>query len=139
MAMLYGGFTVVCYGGITMKVGDEPPPVAPAVQCTMNLACQYFFVYLMVAVIQTMEQFGGRSETSRKLASVFQLATNTVNFAPMLAILFIGARMRALQIDPKNGNPQSWAQKCFFMCTCSVLIQSILVILIPFVAKGECI
>jgi len=46
--------------------------------------------------------------------------------------------MRALQIDPKNGNPQSWAQNCFFLCTFSVLMQALLVILMPFIAKGEC-
>ena len=28
---------------------------------------------------------------------------NTVSFAPMLCILFIGARMRALQLDPVRG------------------------------------
>jgi hypothetical protein len=147
MAMLYGGFTVVCYGGITMEAPAEiwedeeggAPPVSPAVQCTMNLACQYFFVYLAIAVIQTMEQFGGRSENTRKLASVFQLATNTVNFAPMLAILFIGARMRALQIDPKNGNPQSWAQNCFYLCAGSLALQLVLVLVVPLVLGGRVI
>merc|ERR1719324_698685 len=147
MAMLYGGFTVVCYGGITMKAPadlweDEEggaPPVSPAVQCTMNLACQYFFVYLAIAVIQTTEQFGGRSETTRKLASVFQLATNTVNFAPMLAILFIGARMRALQIDPKTGNPQPWAQNCFYLCAGSLALQLVLVLAVPLLLGGRVI
>merc|ERR1712216_221657 len=56
----------------------------------------------------------------------------------MLCILFIGARMRALQIDPRNGNPQSWAQKCFFMCTFSILLQALLVILMPFLANAQC-
>ena len=37
---------------------------------------------------------------------VTKLAATTVNVAPMLGILFIGARMLALQIDPKHGNPQ---------------------------------
>merc|ERR1719311_964178 len=141
MAMLYGGFTVVCYGGITMEAPAElwedlggAPPVSPAVQCTMNLACQYFFVYLAIAVIQTMEQFGGRSENTRKLASVFQLATNTVNFAPMLAILFIGARMRALQIDPKT-----WAQNCFYLCAGSLALQLVLVLVVPLVLGGRVI
>jgi len=73
-----------------------------------------------------------------KLEASAAAAKMTVNFAPMLCILFIGARMRALQIDPKHGNPQSWAQKCFFMCTFSILIQALVVILIPFMAKGEC-
>ena len=35
----------------------------------------------------------------------------------MLCVLFLGARMRALQMDPKHGNPQRWAQNCFFLCT----------------------
>ena len=55
----------------------------------------------------------------------------------MLCVLFIGARMRALQIDPKNGSPQPWAQKCFFMCTASVLVQASLAILLPFITGGE--
>merc|ERR1719473_2058626 len=60
-----------------------------------------------------------------------------MNFAPMLAVLFIGARMRALQMDPVNGNPQKWAQNCFFMCTYAVLAQTLLSIAIPLVMQGE--
>ena len=37
----------------------------------------------------------------------------------MLCVLFLGARMRALQMDPKHGNPQRWAQNCFYLCTYS--------------------
>merc|ERR1719399_2097766 len=33
----------------------------------------------------------------------------------MLCVLFMGARMRALQMDPKHGNPQRWAQNCVFV------------------------
>merc|ERR1719409_1282997 len=74
---------------------------------------------------------------TRKLSAVLQLATNTVNFAPMLSILFIGARMRALQIDPKFGNPQAWAQNCFYLCAYSVMAQLLLVILVPYALGGE--
>merc|ERR1719498_1594945 len=55
----------------------------------------------------------------------------------MLAILFIGARMRALQMDPVNGAPQKWAQNCFFMCTYAVLAQTCLCIAIPVVIGGK--
>ena len=55
----------------------------------------------------------------------------------MLAILFIGARMRALQIDPKTGNPQPWAQNCFYLCAYSVLIQLVLVFAVPYFLGGE--
>jgi hypothetical protein len=144
MIMLYGGFTTVCIGAFSMEAAEEvypdgAPPVSPAVGCTMNLAMQFFFVYLAIAVVQTWEQIVGRSQESTKLGGVLQLATNTVNFAPMLSILFIGARMRALQIDPVNGNPQKWAQMCFRLCAYSVLCQLTLVLAVPYVLGGTCV
>jgi hypothetical protein len=144
MIMLYGGFTTVCIGAFSMEAPtsvypDGAPPVSPAVGCTMNLAMQFFFVYLAIAVVQTYEQIIGKTEESQKLGGVLQLATNTVNFAPMLSILFIGARMRALQIDPVNGNPQAWAQMCFRICAYSVLLQLILVLAVPYALGGTCV
>merc|ERR1719420_1044129 len=139
MAALYGGFIVICYGAFVMKGpkeiwGEEgAPPVSPAVACTMNLATQFFLVYLGVALIKTTIELGGSSPFLVKMQGLFTLAKFTVNFAPMLCILFVGARMRALQMDPKHGNPQKWAQNCFYMCTYSVMIQTLLVIILPLV------
>merc|ERR1719473_1846375 len=129
---------VVCVGIFQMKPpkeiwGDNAPPVSPAVSCVMNLSVQFFLVYLAVAVTRTMIQLGGATPFKLKLEGVLTLAQYTVNFAPMLCILFVGARMRALQIDPKNGNPQAWAQKCFFLCTYSVLLQTLLVVVLPLI------
>merc|ERR1719364_106111 len=144
MAMLYGGFITICYGAFVMKGpkeiwGEEgAPPVSPAVACTMNLATQFFLVYLGVALIKTTIELGGASPFLVKMQGLFTLAKFTVNFAPMLCILFIGARMRALQMDPKNGNPQKWAQNCFYMCAYSVMIQTLLVIVMPFLVECEC-
>merc|ERR1719484_469426 len=141
--MLYGGFTTVCIGAYAMPAppevwgDDKAPDVSPAVACTMNLAMQYFGVYLAIQVVQTWVVFNGTSLETRKLATILQMATNTVNFAPMLAILFIGARIRALQIDPKHGAPQAWAQNCFYLCAYSVLAQLSLVIVVPYVLGGE--
>merc|ERR1719198_1320183 len=55
----------------------------------------------------------------------------------MMAVLFIGARMRALQMDPINGAPQKWAQNCFYMCTYAVMMQCILAVAIPLVLGGS--
>jgi hypothetical protein len=143
MIMLYGGFTTVCIGAYAMEApkevwgDDKAPPVSPAVACTMNLAMQYFGVYLAIQVVQTWVTFNGTSIETRKLAGILQMATNTVNFAPMLSILFIGARIRALQIDPKFGAPQPWAQNCFYLCAYSVLAQLSLVFVVPYVLGGE--
>merc|ERR1740115_450352 len=144
MAMLYGGFLTICYGAFVMKGpkeiwGEEgAPPVSPAVACTMNLATQFFIVYLGVALVKTTQELSGTSPFLTKLGGLFTLAKFTVNFAPMLCILFIGARMRALQMDPKHGNPQKWAQNCFYMCTYSVMIQTLLVTVMPLCVSCEC-
>merc|ERR1719160_682432 len=118
--------------------GDEKLPVSPAVMNTILLATTFFTVYLLVALTKTAVELSGDSPFLQKLAGLLTLARYTVNFAPMLAILFIGARMRALQIDPKHGNPQRWAQMCFYACTASVILQTLLVIIMPFCVQCEC-
>merc|ERR1719163_845314 len=146
MIFLYVGIICVCVGAYTMKGpkeiwGEEgAPPVSPAVQCTINLTMQYFFIYLVVAISKTMTELSGgtHNKSLTKLQGVFAMAKMTVNFAPMLCILFVGARMRALQIDPKRGAPQAWAQNCFYLCTYSVMAQCILVIAMPYVTSCEC-
>jgi len=144
MLALYGGFAVVCAGAFMMEGpkeiwGEEgAPPVSPAVACTMNLTTQFFAVYLMIAVTKTAMELGGTSDFLTKLNGLLTLAKYTVGFAPMLCILFVGARMRALQMDPKHGNPQPWAQNCFYACAYSVLLQTLLVIIMPFCVKCNC-
>merc|ERR1719313_896416 len=55
----------------------------------------------------------------------------------MAAVLFIGARMRALQMDPINGAPQRWAQNCFYAITYAILLQCIFAVAIPLVLGGK--
>jgi hypothetical protein len=140
MAMLYGGAAVVVYGGVTMEApqGTETPNVSPALQCTIILTTVFFVIYLIVALSNTFFEVLPALRSSNallKLEAAASAAKMTVNFAPMLAILFIGARMRAYEIGME---PQSWAQKCFYMSTISVLIQSILALLLPFVVNAQC-
>merc|ERR1719298_278067 len=141
LVMLYGGALAVVYGIITYvpPAGIWPEgkefPVAPAVQCTIILSCQYFIVYGGIQVARTFTQFSGMKFT--KFENAMMTATNSMNFAPMLAVLFIGARMRALNMDPVNGNPQKWAQNCFFMCTYALLAQTCFSVAVPLVLQGE--
>jgi len=145
LLMLYGGALAVVYGIITYvpPKGIWPEgkkfPVAPAVQCTIILSCQYFIVYGGIQIARTWTQFtstGGASYMS-KFENALMTATASMNFAPMLAVLFIGARMRALNMDPINGNPQKWAQNCFFMCTYALLAQTICSVAVPLVLQGD--
>merc|ERR1719152_484089 len=144
LIMLYLGAIGVVYGIITYvpPAGIWPEgkkfPVAPAVQCTMILSCQYFIVYGGMQIARTWTQFTGTAANfTSKVESALMTATASMNFAPMLAVLFIGARMRALNMDPVNGNPQKWAQNCFFMCTYALLAQTCFSVAVPLVLQGE--
>ena len=83
-------------------------------------------------------ELSGGTKFLTKLKSTFVLARNVVNIAPMLATLFIDARMHALQIDPKLYRPRRWPQVCFYGCIALVCVQTLLVVLMPFCAESEC-
>lgn len=57
------------------------------------------------------------------MLSICKMAENTVKFGPMLAVLFVGARMRALQMSNQNGSPQCWAQDAMYMASGAVVLQ----------------
>merc|ERR1719409_727669 len=59
MLAMYGGFTAVIYSVMVIEAPPGRPyvPVSPAMQCTMNLTTQFFFVYLMLWVFVTIKQF----------------------------------------------------------------------------------
>merc|ERR1719379_2770717 len=65
LLMLYGGTLAVVYAIVTFvpPAGTWPEgkkfPVAPAVQCTIILGCQFFIVYGGIQVARSWTQFTG--------------------------------------------------------------------------------
>merc|ERR1719158_2125586 len=63
LVMLYGGALAVVYGIVTYvpPKGVWPEgkkfPVAPAVQCTISLSCQFFIVYGGIQIAKTWQSF----------------------------------------------------------------------------------
>jgi len=143
LVALYGGFTAVIVSVFLIEHPKDPaltPPISPAMQCVMNLTIQYFFIYLVLFVSITAQQFQPDAECWGKVIAIMEAGQKTVMFAPMLSMLFIGARMRALQLTkatdgtiPPSAGPQGWAQDGMFLATWSVLVQVIMTILVPIV------
>merc|ERR1719248_339804 len=73
--------------------------------------------------------------------SILNGAATTVNYAPMLSVLFLGTRMRALQLsggDPdKYDLPQPWVKMAMQFCAWSVVVQTLMVLIVPLVLGGE--
>merc|ERR1719388_702354 len=135
---LYVGFAAVCVGVFLFKppagVWDGPiPPVSPAVACTMILSVTFFMIYFLVAVSRTYSQSAGGQLFTSNFEHVMLRAADTLAMAPMLSVLFLAARMRALQMDPIGGNPQKWAQNCFYACTYVLITQTAIAAIVPLV------
>merc|ERR1740117_2400884 len=87
----------------------------------MILSTVYFLTYLINWSVRSSTEKGGERQHIRNAA---QCAVNSVQKAPMMAILFLASRMRALQLDPPHGMPPLWAQACFFTMTGMLILQT---------------
>merc|ERR1719247_3820604 len=143
---LYGGFTAIIVSVFLIEHPTDvslTPAVSPAMKCVMNLTVQYFVIYLMLFICITLKQFMGPVPCLTVAIGVFEAGQKTVMFAPMLSILFIGTRMRALQLAkatdgtiPPEAGPPGYAQDAMFLCTWSVLIQVCMALLVCLLTCG---
>ena len=70
-----------------------------------------------------MRRFMGESDFLNIAITTLDSARATVQFCPMMSILFVGLRMRALQITDQKGAPQGWAQQGMFLSTYAIMVQ----------------
>eukprot|EP00421_Protoceratium_reticulatum_P003033 CAMPEP_0168361180 /NCGR_PEP_ID=MMETSP0228-20121227/2537_1 /TAXON_ID=133427 /ORGANISM="Protoceratium reticulatum, Strain CCCM 535 (=CCMP 1889)" /LENGTH=882 /DNA_ID=CAMNT_0008373857 /DNA_START=112 /DNA_END=2756 /DNA_ORIENTATION=+ len=89
------------------------PKLSPAIQCTVFVSLLYLCVYLAIWVVRARPgvPLGARQQAAKRAVIAAGMA---VRKGPMLAILFLAARMRAIQLSPPSGMPPPWAQACFY-------------------------
>ncbi|CAK0855384.1 unnamed protein product [Prorocentrum cordatum] len=143
MMIVYISFTVVCVGACTMQAppGLAPPPERAALACTLCLTFLYFGVFLARAAATFANRAGilGQARRFGNAQEVLRSATATVAFAPMLAVLFIAASIRAMQVgaEPSGGRLPAWVQACFYACTVSVFLQTACVVAIFVISPDD--
>merc|ERR1719240_2550831 len=69
-------------------------------------------------------------------AEALEQATLTVNYAPMLAILFLACRMRVIWLTMAKGNPPIWMQGWMLASTYAVLAMTLVSLVVPLLS-GE--
>ena len=132
MICLYIGAGCVVYSIFTIQHPKGPEytiPISPTMQCVINLTFQFFFVYIWIWAAITIKEFTGFEWAL--LTQTMENCKGVVMFCPMLSILFVGTRMRALMITDWRGAPQGWCQDGMYMATWSLLIQFIMVLVTP--------
>mmetsp|Transcript_24071 Transcript_24071/g.58495 ORF Transcript_24071/g.58495 Transcript_24071/m.58495 type:complete len:741 (+) Transcript_24071:120-2342(+) len=135
MGIMYAAGAVVIASIFFLTAQSGPTPnISPAVVCVICLVIYYFVVTFLLFVFQTLRRANNSEDamgrTLLRATVAMGAAYQAVLFAPMLAILFIACRMRALQLStredgtvPPGAGPQCWAQEAMYLATWSVLAQ----------------
>merc|ERR1719281_529022 len=105
------------------------PPISVTMQCVINLTVQFFTVYSLIWIAATVKEFTGWEW--HFITNSMENAKGTIAFCPMLSILFVATRMRAMTLTKWRGAPQGWAQDGMYMATWAILLQFLMVLLIP--------
>merc|ERR1719272_172618 len=140
MTGIYIGFTCVIWSIFTIEHPAGPqytPPISVTMKCVVNLTVQFFTVYLFIWIAETVRNFIGLVEMMNRVSELMENAKGTINFCPMLAILFVGTRMRALLITNNRGAPQGWVQDGMYMATWAVFIQFLMVLVVGLTTGAE--
>lgn len=119
MVMVYGGVAGVIVGILTFPA--QSTQISPAVINTIILSTIYFSVFLFLWISRTMKT----DETQEVLMNIGLAASAVCRKMPMFAVLFLGARMRALNLDPPLGLPPKWMQACFFTVAGCLICETI--------------
>merc|ERR1719224_411438 len=132
MFCVYIGISCVVYSvfAIEHPRGKEyTPPISVTMQCVINLTAQFFFVYTLLWIAITVKEFTGWEW--HFITNAMENAKGTLAFCPMLSILFVATRLRAMPLTNWKGAPQGWAQDGMYMATWAIGIQFLMVLLIP--------
>merc|ERR1719398_562001 len=100
-------------------------------QCILNLTLQYFVIYTALGITRTVLDFQGKDHKQSDMAIALKHASDTMFYAPMVCMMFIGFRMRVLQLTKGQGAPQEWVQVAMHSVTYAILANTLLVLIVP--------
>eukprot|EP00927_Polykrikos_kofoidii_P014146 TRINITY_DN16171_c0_g1_i1.p1 TRINITY_DN16171_c0_g1~~TRINITY_DN16171_c0_g1_i1.p1 ORF type:complete len:580 (-),score=66.37 TRINITY_DN16171_c0_g1_i1:211-1950(-) len=112
-----------------MMASSLKTPLSTSLRCVVNLVTQFFAVYTCLFMMQLLNHFKVIRRDS-EIKSLFIVA-ETVYFVPMLCVLFLATRMRAVQLcrghSPDDYSlPQWWVKDAMVMCSWTMLFLTLI-------------
>lgn len=105
---------------------DGGVPVSPALRCVTVLTIFFFSVYLGAVCGRLIRITVSCISSHQQQLSTFEQkiseASEALAIAPMMSIIMISARLRALQLDP-SGDPERWVQLCMYASTVAFFLR----------------
>lgn len=132
----YAILPAIFYGITLMEATDgHPAPLSTTLRCVVIFQGMYFFVMFCQGMLLFGEEAGGVARPMRRDAAVS--AGISLGLAPLLSILFVATRMRALQITQQQGSPPGWAQDCMLLAIFATGVQAVCCLVMPiFIGKA---
>merc|ERR1719213_952156 len=106
-------------------------------ECILNLTLQYIVIYTALGICRTVLDFQGVAHKSSQVHAALKHASETMFYAPMVCMLFVGFRMRVLQLTKGTGNPPEYVQIAMRSVAYSILANTLVVLLIPVFSSSE--
>eukprot|EP00747_Dinoflagellata_sp_TGD_P000759 gnl/TRDRNA2_/TRDRNA2_101004_c0_seq1.p1 gnl/TRDRNA2_/TRDRNA2_101004_c0~~gnl/TRDRNA2_/TRDRNA2_101004_c0_seq1.p1 ORF type:complete len:551 (-),score=86.20 gnl/TRDRNA2_/TRDRNA2_101004_c0_seq1:56-1708(-) len=109
----------------TQAYSDETAFISSAaLRCITALTIFYFAVYLVMILVRLCRIFVNRQQPHlTSWEAVLAHATEGLALVPMLCILMIVARLRAMQLGRPQGDPPVWAQGCMYFCSAFFILH----------------
>jgi len=106
-------------------------PMSTTMQCILSLTLQYFVIYTALGVTRTVLDFQKIAHDSSGLQKALKHAAETMFYAPMVCMMFVGFRMRVLQLTGGKGAPQEYVQYAMHAVTYSILATTVFTLIVP--------
>eukprot|EP00929_Paragymnodinium_shiwhaense_P112283 TRINITY_DN80544_c0_g1_i1.p1 TRINITY_DN80544_c0_g1~~TRINITY_DN80544_c0_g1_i1.p1 ORF type:complete len:567 (+),score=119.65 TRINITY_DN80544_c0_g1_i1:189-1889(+) len=137
---------------LAAQVRDKP--VSPALRCVIALTIFFFLSYLTVVMVRiarncaaraaatrtgTRRSSTGSSNTVAMLVTcegALTQANDALAHVPMLCILFVAARLRAMQLNPAVGDPPRWLQLSMYMGAGALFLRFLFDLIANFAAAS---
>lgn len=123
--------------GVTLmeSVDGHPAPLSTTLRCVIVFQGLYFTVMFLQGLALFAEE--ARGNEMPILRDTFVAAGVSLGLAPLLSILFVATRMRALQITQQQGAPPGWAQDCMLIAVFATGVQAVCSLVMPiFIGKA---
>jgi len=127
LLVTHASIVVIIYSVFTIEAKAGPTPfISTTVRVVMGLTVWYFFVHTALFASEQLTEAGFfKTDFAVK---TFEACIESVMFVPMMCALFVGTRMRALQLSHNMGAPQGWAQDLMMLATWAILIDLVVII-----------
>jgi len=133
----YGLLIPVVHGVYQMKdATGVPAALSTTMECVLYFEAAYFGVVLVQDLTMFVEEFEEIELTMLRDTAIS--AGISLGLAPLLCILFVATRMRALQITQQLGDPPGWAQDCMVVAVFATCTQALCCLLMPIFIGSAC-